>query len=243
MLPPVQKDIAKSYIKELENARLSLATANDPAAIKHILGECAASLQKIIVMTETTLKLEDSPATTETKLTSKDTIALLKKTHETFTELAKHQASEQPYVFADNMEAAPVRVNFKEEIKTMREQYHVAADTTAVAETTGTIEIPDDFRIELKQQVYNLQNLLDDITMQGPEDDISARVTEIEAIVTQLKADDYKTISKKDASKLSAHIEQLSVAYPDDSELQQCKSTFKTLAQGFEDIAPKPRAM
>ena len=243
MLPPVQKDIAKSYIKELENARLSLATANDPAAIKHILGECAASLQKIIVMTETTLKLEDSPATTETKLTSKDTIALLKKTHETFTELAKHQASEQPYVFADNIEAAPVRVNFKEEIKTMRKQYHVAADTTAAAETSSIIEIPDDFRIKLEQQVSNLEELLGDISMQGPEDDISARVTEIEAIVTQLKADDCKTISKKDASKLSAHIEQLSVAYPDDSELQQCKSTFKTLAQGFEDIAPKPGAM
>lgn len=209
-------------ITVLKNLRLELANVTDPTAIKQILGQCTKPLQEIIAITQTIPQLGSETT-------------LVKKIHETFAELAKHQVSEQAYAFADKVNSVPI--NIKAELQTIKEERDAAVSITSEA---VVINISEEFREELKEEIAKLEDGLETIKMLGADEIISAIVIEIEDRISQLKIDDFTQIKKTDANFLLEQVDKLYKTYPEESLLGEIMPTIRTLAHGFESSAPTP---
>lgn len=214
-------------ITVLKNLRLELANVTDPTAIKQILGQCTKPLQEIIAITQTIPQLGSETT-------------LVKKIHETFAELAKHQVSEQAYAFADKVNSVPI--NIKAELQTIKEEHHsTETEDIAHAQESEVIKISEEFCEKLKEEIPNLENSLEEMKMQEPDEDINSIIIELEDIINQFKSDDYLQIKTTAANKLLENMVKLNKIYSENSPLDNVITTFKTLAHGLEYATPTPR--
>lgn len=214
------------HLDRLKTLQQELASLQDPAAIKHTFSKCSDTLKQIITISQSLPQL--TPA-----------INLIKQAQETFDGLSKHQPNEHPYTFADRVNANPA--NMRQSLQAMRENHQltvveVTADA-AVSREAEVIEIPDNFQQELQRELVGLENCIDEIKIQEPDEEINAIVIKIEAIMNQLKSDNFSQIKKSEANDLLSYVEILSQAYHDEHQLQFFINNCKKLPQGFEITA------